>query len=231
MSHSIITARRAVELVIERKAKRTKQTLYDNNLKKYTFVGACVSMALGIGSGVIARVWQPPYIAFVPLGLVTLSAGLALIYQLAGAWSVFWEIKDAERTLGKQLADIFNDDMDLINELKDFEPHHLEYAKDCFSTLASQLRSRMSLLVGALNKVGIIPSIVAIYFSWMKAKKDGLVFDNIGWLAAAFGVLYLLAMRMESVAQWMDRSVLIYKQALANKDESRATGHASSGLS
>lgn len=216
MTQSIITAKTAIELVLARKIKTTKLALLDTRFKKTTFVGACAFMAVGILGGAAAHLWKNPYLILGALCAVGLSMILAAMYQFAGFWSDFSEIKNAERTVGNQLIDEFNSDMDLIGNLAtSFQPHHLEYAKECFSTMASQLRSRVALLVGALDKVGLVPLTITAYFSWMKAKKVGLEFGGIEWLVVAFGVLYLFAIRAASLAQWMDRIVLIYKQALS----------------
>jgi hypothetical protein len=66
----------------------------------------------------------------------------------------------------------------------------------------------------------VIPITVTAYISGAKAVKDGLlVFGGVEWVLFAFIVLYLFALRMCSVAQWMDRIALLYGEALTSKKD------------
>lgn len=206
-----------------RKTQAAKFQLYDNRFQKWLFLVASTFLLLGAVLGLAAYCWHQQYVALVALILLALASLLGLAYQVASAVPEFLKLKNAERETSTPLAAAFNDDMDLITELsRDFASHHLRYARDSFSLMGNQLRSRISLLVGAIDKVGIIPIAITAYISWGKAMKDGLVvFTGIEWIFAAFIFLYLFALRMCSVAQWMDRISLLYGEAFAAKKTDR----------
>jgi hypothetical protein len=151
--------------------------------------------------------------------LLLLAFLLAAAYQISMTLPEFMKLKNLEREISNPFVEEFNDDIDLITELaRDYRMHHLKYAQESYSLMAAQLRSRISLLVGAIDKVGLIPLGITAYISGTKALKDGLiVFGGIEWVLAGLVLLYLLALRMNGTAQWMDRMSLLYKQALSMK--------------
>lgn len=221
MNSQIVTPKNAIELVLARKAKTKKLQLYDNTLQKWLFILAVLFLILGATGGITAYFWRQQNVAWVALSCLAFSAVFTTGYQLATVLPEFMKLRNAEHEISLPLVKNFNDDIDLIAELgRDFEPQHLRYARDNFSTMAHQLRARISLLVGAVDKVGVIPITVTAYISGAKAVKDGLlVFGGVEWVLFAFIFLYLFALRMCSVAQWMDRIALLYGEALASKKD------------
>lgn len=79
--------------------------------------------------------------------------------------------------------------------------------------MAKHLRERIGLLVGALDKVGIVPVAVTAYLSYAKAVKDGISFGTYEWVGIAFVSLYIFAIRMSATAQWMEHVAELYDHA------------------
>jgi hypothetical protein len=188
-------------------------------VQKVLFWSAGGSLALGGALGAVVYVWRSPSVALAALVLLLLASLLAAAYQISMTLPEFIKLKNLEREISNPFVEEFNDDIDLITELaRDYRMHHLKYAQESYSLMAAQLRSRISLLVGAIDKVGLIPLGITAYISGTKALKDGLiVFGGIEWVLAGLVLLYLLALRMNGTAQWMDRMSLLYKQALSMK--------------
>ena len=91
----------------------------------------------------------------------------------------------------------------------------LEYARDSLALAAEQVRGRVSMLIGTLEKVGIIPLAVTGYLTAKKLLSDQTIqFFGIEWIFAFFIALYLLAIYMLSAAHQIDRIVLVLKQAV-----------------
>jgi hypothetical protein len=214
----------AMELVLQRKTKPLSLKPYETKSQKFFFWSSLICLIIGFVLGLAMQFWRSMPAGYVALGSLFLSMLLGLGYQLALTWPLVSKLRHSEKSLSHPIISEFNDDLDLIAELsRDFQPHHLEYAKDSFALMAEQLRLRIGLLVGAIDKVGVIPLAVTAYISGLKAVKDGvIVFSAVEWVWAAFILLYLLAVHMVSVAQQIDRIVLVYKQAMATQKAGRS---------
>lgn len=216
MSSSIITPKNAIDLVLAHKARSEKLKLYETPVQKALLLVATVSLIAGAVLGIASYGSHNSPVALLALILLFVSMVVATGYQLAIVVPELLKLRSAEKDFASPLSLQFNGDIDLISNLaSDYQPQHLQYAATNFSLAAEQLRSRISLLVGAIDKVGIIPLAVTAYLSGMKALRDGVVvFGGAEWLLVVFILLYLFAIRMSVVAQWMDRAALLYRTAL-----------------
>lgn len=213
----LITPRNAIEIVLERKTRKSSFRLYETPTQKWLFLLAAGSLVVGAAAALLAYVWNNQYVVLAALIALLFSMLLVTAYQVATILPEFVKLRNVERDMSNPLLTEFNNDMDLINELVDIcEPHHLRYAKARYVLMAKQLRERIAILVGALEKVGIIPLAIAGYLSFIKAQKEGLVpFGGIEWVLISFLFLYLFALRMTAAAQWMEKVSEIYEQAIA----------------
>ena len=216
---AIVTPKNAVEVVLDRKTKSFRFRFYETTVQKWVFWSAVGSLVLAGALGAAWYVWRSPAIALAALALLFLASLLAAAYQISQTVPALMKLKNIEREVSNSLVEEFNDDIDLITELaRDYRTHHLQYAQEIYSLMAVQHRSHISLLVGAIDKVGLIPLGITAYISWKKLVKDGLiVFGATEWVLAGLVLLYLVAVRMNETAQWMDRMSLLYKRALSLK--------------
>lgn len=221
----IITPKNAIDFVLEKKAKDKSFKLYKTKLEKYLFWASILFFVIGAGIGFSTYYFKKEFVALVAVLLLLISILFLLAFYVAFAVPELIKLKNPEKDISSDLVNSFNGDIDLINELSDiFEAHHLRYAQNCYRCMATQLRERISLLVGALTKVGIIPLAVTGYFSYSKIKEGNfLFFDEIEWIMVALIFLYLLAMRMTLTAQWMERVAEIYSEALIMKENRLVT--------
>ena len=215
----LITPKNAIHIVLARKTRDARFEAYETALQKWTFFVAAGLLLAGAMAAGITYFWKNPYVALAGLLALLGSTLVAVVYQMASALPDLVKLRNVEREVSSPLLAQFNDDMDLVNELSQTcEVHHLSYARESFILMARQLRERISLLVGAIEKVGIIPLAVTAYLSFTKAQKEGLVvFGGVEWAFAAFIFLYLFALRLSSTAQWMELVAGLYEQALAVK--------------
>jgi len=221
----IITPEQAIKIVLARKTQDASLKLYQTQVQKWSFFTAVGGFGLGLLAGLVFRVWRTEWLGWVALGglLVAMIAGA--IYQAAHIIPDAMKLKNVEREISNPLLQDFNNDMDLMQQLTDFEPHHLSYARAMYANMARQLRERCGLLVGALDKVGLFPIAATTYFSYIKAVHDGISFGPIEWVAYGLIALFLFAVRMTSTAQWMESVAEIYGHAhamlLARRDGDR----------
>lgn len=217
----IITPKSAVEIVLSRKTKNAKFRPYETTTQKLLFWLAIGGLGTAILLALVTYVWKNEYVIAAALILVLISSFLGMGYQIASIIPEFIKLRNIEREISTPFLAKFNNDIDLINELSQTcEIHHLQYARASFSRMAKQLRERIGILVGALDKVGLIPLVITAYFAFLKAQKEGLVvFGGIDWIFTAFAFLYLLAVRMTRTAQWMEKISEIYEQAISLKSK------------
>ena len=215
----LITPSKTIELVLGSKTKNADFRLYDTELQKWLFRLSVGTLGTGAALALLLYVWKNEYIMLVALCALFASSILATAYQAASLIPELAKLRNVEREISNPLLTSFNSDVDLIHELSQIsELHHLNYAKANFALMAKQLRERISILVGALEKVGVIPLAITGYLSYLKVQQDKLAtFGGIEWILAAFVFLYLLAIRMTATAQWMEKVSAIYEQAAAIK--------------
>jgi hypothetical protein len=219
MALMIFTPKNAIHLVLARKTKNARFRPYETNFQKWSFFSATGLLCGGAIAAAVTYFYKNSYVALAGLLMLLLSMIAATIYQIALALPDLVKLRNVEREISSPLLARFDDDMDLLYELsQSYETHHLVYAKESFALMAKQLRERIALLVGAVEKVGIIPLGATGYLSFAKAYKDGLVvFSGVEWAFAAFLFLYLFALRLSSTAQWMEQVSALYEQAVSVK--------------
>lgn len=222
----LITPRTALEIVLAKKAKDKKSRPYETRIQKIFFFGVLFTLIVGVGAAIASMFWQPssfPEIAVIAIFLATL---LVIGYQITSISPELKKFRNLEREFSSPFVNQFNDDLDLINEVASLsKPHHLIFIENSFRLRAKQLRERIAILVGALDKVGVIPLALTAYLSMHQFyKKEGILVGGIEWLSVALVVLYLVALRMTEVAQWLERTAEIFAQANAihSQNENRS---------
>ncbi len=215
----LITPKNAIAIVLAQKTKDASFCPYETVLQKFLFWLAIGSLVIGAVFAMATYIWSRKLIVLIALIAVLVSMLFALAYQVALALPTFIKLRNIEKEISTPLLQSFDPDMDLINELaQTYEPHHLSYANTIYALMAKQLRERIAILVGALDKVGIIPIAITGYISFAKAQQEKLFqFGGIEWVLVSFIFLYLIAIRMTATAQWMEQISEIYKQAVSLK--------------
>lgn len=213
--NSIVTPKHVLEIVLKGKTNPLSLCPWKNTTQKKLFILSVGSLIIGLILGALIQVWHEVVIGYFAISFLLLSIPASILYQLAILWPSLTSLHHSEKSLVDPVIAQFNDDIDTISLLvQDFKKHHLEYARDSLALVAQQTRARISLLVGALDKVGIIPLAITGYLSAKKLITDPTIqFSGIELVLAAFVALYLIAIHMLSVAQQIDRMVLVLKQA------------------
>lgn len=218
----IITPKHAVERVLAQKTQPFSLIPYDNKLQKLLFFSAIGA----IGIGLVNKFFGNNYAVISVKFFLLIAIVLVLLYQISMLFSSMKELRHSEKSISNPIVKEFDSDIDLISELsKDFLEHHLEYAKNSFAQTADQLRERIGLLVGAIEKVGVFPLGIAAYLSVQEAvNKKVVIFSEIEIMLFGLIVLYLFAIYLVTVSHKLDQIVLIYDQALSLKRSNKQLG-------
>lgn len=214
----IVTPKDILASVLEGETKPLSLKPWENQTQCVLFSVSAGALILGFLCAAATHIWPEKWLGYTSLiSLVIAMAGSA-IYQLAVVFPMLKMLRHSEQSLSTPATERFNNDIDRISSLaRDFEKHHLEYARDRLSLIADQLRNRISFLVGAIEKVGILPLAVTGYLSAEKVLADPkLASSGIEWAFGALIALYLMAIHLLVVSQQLDRLVLIVRHA-ANK--------------
>ncbi len=216
----IITPKNALEIVLEKKAKNKPFKIYKTKIEKFLFLACIATFLIGVFLGGTTYFYRNKIFFIIAIAALLTSIILMLLFQIVSAIPELLKLKNPEKDISSSLLRTFNDDFDLINELSStFEIHHLRYAYNCYQFMGRQLRERISLIVGALSKVGIIPLAVTYYFSYSKIQLGNQVsFDKIEWFLVSLIFLYILAIRMTLTAQWMEQIAEIFNEAIKIKE-------------
>lgn len=168
--------------------------------------------------------------AGVSWGVFSYGGYLALVLLVLGAvattvgalWSAFsavreWRVLEVETvvSVGKNMSDWY----DIVCKIRAAYPREqIVFAQSYVCDVAAQARGRLSLFVGALEKVGIIPLLASTAITLANFSKDGTV--PLLWCTAAAvaGLFYLFAMRLADIAFMLERFALILKHATTGQD-------------
>ena len=110
-----------------------------------------------------------PYWAFLAQISLPITYLSYIVTTLARIIPSFPIIFAPEKTLLEPAIDSLDEELDNVNLLaQGLEQPYLEYALDSMTLVLEHFRSRISLLIGVLDKIGLIPLGVAAYFSLIR---------------------------------------------------------------
>ena len=218
----VATANDLITLVLNRTTKDFQFETGKNGWQKTIFVGALGLFALSAVLGVLSWWFERAGITIAAIVAFYLGAFFVFAYQASLLGSEMRKLKNPEREIISPLANTFIDSMDLIHELAaSFQPHQLSYAHAVFERGAKQLRERIGIFVGALEKVGAFPLLITAYLSYLEWSKNGASFGSIELVGIAIAGFYLFAIRMILTAQWMESVAALYAHALQRVESTR----------
>jgi hypothetical protein len=212
----IITPQSSIEKVLYQKTKPLSISPSFTKAQKVWLYASGISLITGVLLGLLNKLLENDIVGVISIWLLLGSMISAVCYQISLVAPMLKEMKHSEKTVAENILSEFNNDIELIQCLSnDCSEHHLSFAKQNFIQLSNHLKSRINLLVGAIEKVGIIPLAVASYYSYKKASSGELIsFGAIEIIATSVVVLYLFSIHMVTVSHKFERIALIYDAAL-----------------
>jgi hypothetical protein len=176
-----------------------------------------------IGAIIAFQVWGIKSPDIVIRGLLIPILGVILSPFAVIVPKLFRYFRHRERAELEPVLDSFDKELAIISHLAStYERHDLEYAHERVALEAAQGRSWNALFVGALDKIGIIPLLVAAYISWQKLRAEQpLVLSDLAGLEwsvmVTLGFVFLLSMSQYGTYLQLDRFCLVLKHAVEKK--------------
>jgi hypothetical protein len=139
------------------------------------------------------------------------------VYQFALVAPGIRKLIEPERALMEPTIQQFKEDLERAEWLaKSFRETDIQFAQQRLTLLGDHLRHRISLMVGSIEKVGLIPLGIAAFLTLQKlqAEKLNLDFAALEWGGIALAVFYFAAALLHQTAHSFQRHELVFKMAL-----------------
>lgn len=153
---------------------------------------------------------------------VTLVTGVsaAAVLVLVGVKATWTEMKNFEREFLSSVSSRLVERRAVVVRIgSGFSHQDILFARDYLKSVAVHLRSRISLIVGALDKVGVLPLAVSAAITLLKLKEAGTV--TVVWVAgtAVLAFFYVLSVHMLDAAYTVERFVVLLDHAAMHAAE------------
>lgn len=217
------------ELSDHDKSQQVKLRPYDTRFQKITFwmsVGSLVFTLIIVATSKIQLFdwhgWQKPT-ALLSVILCQLSVIAYQASTIVVPTAKF--LKEPTRHFLDPLTKKSTADYSLAVSFSQFQATHLEYVVQRMELEVDQMKKRIALLAGAIDKVGIVP----ITITWALAVykyvvNDELQFSQIDYIIYGLMALYIMAISMIFFVHKLERYVLLIKTAITvKKDEADNT--------
>ncbi|WP_150124037.1 hypothetical protein [Cupriavidus nantongensis] len=172
------------------------------------------AMALAWLTAFFAERDGPLWLAHVCLGLLVVGAATTIAYGLSTSRSFLKEWKTLEVDMldgaGKRMQLWY----ETISKLREtYTPDQINFAQDYVCAVSTQVKSSMAYIVGALDKVGLVPLIGSLAVTLAKFFDNGQI--PFIWMTAAAvaGIFYVIALRFVGISFTLDRLAVILKHA------------------
>jgi hypothetical protein len=222
-----------------RQLYRRPFTFFVNRPQKWSFWGMVTAFGgLGVFALLFSQVpWpQPRWVWWARLALLCalITYGSVAVNHVASTVGTLRLVLPPRRILEPVIA-AFTAELALIARLEQtYEPRALAYALDRLSLEAAQLRTRIALLIGALDKVGLIPLVIGAYFPLRALfKEQPPTSSELSWIigtVAGLGGFYLMAFGFLHWTQRLDEACMVLKHAGQAKPSAPPLGNGHQGV-
>jgi hypothetical protein len=163
----------------------------------------------------------PGWVTLAQLSAMVLYVSL-MVATVAAAVPSFRDFISPDRSLLAPVVGAFDEERGLIVRLaQHYERHDLEYGLDRTTLVVTQLRSRLALVIGALDKVGLFPLLIGAYFSLRELLQDQPpTSSELAWLvggALGVAIAYGSGLLLLIWAQDLEDMCLVLKHAVQAK--------------
>jgi hypothetical protein len=180
-------------------------------------IGFIVCIALTVAGMLLkqhSRVLQDFISFFLWLGIMSYAA---LVYQLANI-AVRLFTQPVASFLRMRIHPVKRD-YELLSRLRDFPTTDLRFVRARLQNEAEQLRGRIGILVGAIDKIGIVPLVAGGIVSGWKFAHDAN--PKPGYLeicVAGLGLFYLLGVNLTLASHRIDQFAQLLELAIPDQE-------------
>ncbi len=181
---------------------------------KYLFLGGLGGILLA-WIGTVAVGWGAPawtvYPALVALLFGTIAVVAASISNAIG-FAREWRTLESDMLdgTGKKMG-AWYEEISRIGGT--YTPDQIHFAQDYIAQACSQIRARSSYIIGALDKVGLVPLLASVALALSKFFQEGQLPFLWCTAAAVAGLFYVIALRFIDMAFTLERFSVLLKHA------------------
>jgi hypothetical protein len=194
---------------------------FQNRTEQVMLYVAIATLVLSVLTALVFLITAWPWWGIAALIFLSFSEVSILVSFVASVVTVVRTGFPPERGWVDSVVASFDTELDVITQLQIFEKHHLEYALDRMALMVKQFRARTALVMGALDKIGIVPLAVTAYFSLREllAKSSSTPADRpLLWgIGVALVLIYVMGLYVFQRAERLDDLCLVLKHAVEVK--------------
>lgn len=194
-----------------------------NNWQKWMLTGLLVLFELAIIFQVSFYFTDNTYYLYFGTIFILIMHLLLFVYLVASSFKdITKQLMEPESELLAKTITQFSEDMNQAKWIsKSFDKITIEFAQQRLLMLGEHLKQRIFLMVGVIDKLGLIPIAVSAYLAYKKLETEGSNLDLVflQWAGCGLVFLYLVAISLFKVAQGFQRHSLVLKLALDLKQQ------------
>lgn len=178
---------------------------YENNFEKF-----CLIL---IGVSVLAFLVTIPFdkSKIFAYGAAFAFLILVLLFTLSNAISTLRSLQAPVTTYISGLDSTLKKESETISKLSGKDPSDLKAAYERLEFECEKLKARVSFMVGALDKVGIFPGIIALYFAYVKSTGAQDLSSAPDFVLALLIGLYVGAFIAKHIIHKLEKMIFILK--------------------
>lgn len=151
--------------------------------------------------------------SFAYLSFISLMIGIFYVIVKKQAIDLFVVIRNPTKSMLEPIAEAAKEQQQLTEKLVNFHVTELELAINRISYDIKRMKFRIGIIVGAVERLGIIPFAVALYFSILKFIETQIM--GVGYIIglAFIGGIYLGVLLCSNILQRLDYYLLVLRSA------------------
>ena len=180
-----------------------KRYLGESKLEVLSFGAASVTFILAVVSSIIVNNQIISYTLFFAF------FSFLVIYAISSMVSNFRFLIGATKETMINIKSRFNDDLYVANEVSKYKVESIEHVSKLLEHRISFLNARVGFLVGIVDKLGIVPAIIMIYFAYIRTSGDMEVADLSPFVIGIVAGVYLGALTARVIIDSLKDKVAI----------------------
>lgn len=159
--------------------------------------------------------WKKSILVWFALAALVLGVAGAVICGFFGVRTIWSDLRRFDREFLASMSTKVSERYRLAQRIGDgFDAKQIRFAKDYLQSVCVNIRGRLGLIIGALEKVGVVPLAASAVVAFVKTYTAGPFaaawYFGVGFLA----FIYLLSMKLLGFAHTVERFVVVLNHAV-----------------
>lgn len=210
-----------VVLALSKIEKKTGVSFFDSKFEKFVFIAMVFIFSLIVIAGIAFLFYRNSIVEIIAIGLTLLFYLVALIWQISLITPIFKFFKNPTEQLLQVFQERATREISSMSNFSIISLETLEYLSQRLLLAKEQLHQRMAYLMGAVDKVGVLPGFIASFLALSKVleSKTFPVENKQLYIYAAIGfcILYVFSMVSMMICQRFEVYSGILKHYLASR--------------